>query len=65
MVGRNKKKSFSFIKDKVRKKLQRWKSMNLSKACKEMLIKSVAQFVPNCVMGVDLWEDFERMMNSF
>ena len=42
LVGRKKYHTFSFIKDKVWKKLQGWKGKMLSRARKEILIKAVA-----------------------
>ena len=52
LVGRAKYQTFSFLKDKVWKKLQGWKGMMLSRAEKEVLIKVVAQSIPTYTMGV-------------
>ena len=52
LVGRTKYQIFSFLKDKVWKKLQGWKGMMLSRAEKEVLIKVVAQSIPTYTMGV-------------
>ncbi|KAH9656150.1 reverse transcriptase domain-containing protein [Citrus sinensis] len=69
-VGRNKKEVFSYIRDRVWQKLHSW-SMNFSSgAGKEILLKTVAQAIPNYAMQVyllplDLCKDLETMMNSF
>ena len=70
MVGKNKKAIFSFIKDKVWKRIQGWKRRMLSKAGKEILLKTVVQAIPMYVMSVfllpiSLCTELERMMNSF
>ena len=52
LVGRSKYQTFSFLKDRVWKKLQGWKGKLLSKAGKEVLIKAIAQSVPTYTMGV-------------
>ena len=41
LVGKNKKASFNYIKDRVWKKLQGWKEKLLSQAGREILIKAV------------------------
>ena len=51
LVGRNRKASFSAIKDKLSKKLEGWKGKLLSKASKEILIKLVAQAIPTYTMS--------------
>jgi len=50
VFGRSKKVIFSFVKDRVWKKLKGWKERCLSRAGKEVLIKAVAQAIPNYVM---------------
>ncbi|KAL0006567.1 hypothetical protein SO802_008069 [Lithocarpus litseifolius] len=52
LIGRAKYHTFSFIKDRVWKKLQGWKGMLLSRARKEILIKAVAQSIPTYTMSV-------------
>lgn len=70
LVDRSKKAIFNFIKDRIWKKCQAWSARSLSRAGKEVLIKSVAQAIPSYCMGVilipsSLCEEIERMMNSF
>jgi hypothetical protein len=70
MIGRSKKAIFSYLKDRIRKKCQSWSARSLSRAGKEVLIKSVAQVIPSYCMGAfliptSLCEERERMMNSF
>ncbi|KAK9993463.1 hypothetical protein SO802_023166 [Lithocarpus litseifolius] len=52
LIGRAKYHIFSFLKDRIWKKLQGWKGMLLSKAGKEILIKAVAQSKPTNSMSV-------------
>ena len=52
LVGRSKYQTFSFLKDRVWKKIQGWKGQLLSKSRKEVLIKAVAQSIPTYTMGV-------------
>lgn len=62
-------KSFNFIRDRVWERLQSWKLKLLSRDKKELLLKSMIQFIPNHYMGVyllplELCNELERMMNS-
>ena len=52
LIGRAKYQAFSFLKDRVWKKLQEWIGMMLSRAGKEVFIKVVAQSIPTYIMGV-------------
>jgi len=52
LVGRKKYHTFSYLKDRIWKKLQGWKGKMLSKAGKEILIKAVAQSIPTYTMSV-------------
>lgn len=51
LVETSKKRTFSFLKDKLRKKIEGWNVKCLSKAGKAILIQSVAQAVPSYVMS--------------
>lgn len=50
-VGRSKKNTFAYLKERVWKKIQGWKEKLLSRAGKEILIKAVAQAIPTFAMG--------------
>ncbi|GAU16215.1 hypothetical protein TSUD_298470 [Trifolium subterraneum] len=50
-IGRSKNHAFSFIQDKVWKKLKGWKEKNLSFAGRGTLIKAVAQAIPTYLMS--------------
>ena len=54
LIGRDKYNTFTYLKDRVWKKLQGWKGMLLSRASKEILIKAVAQSIPTYTMSVFL-----------
>ncbi|WJX27814.1 hypothetical protein P8452_16597 [Trifolium repens] len=49
--GRSKKVIFSFVMDRIWKKVKGWKERCLSKAGKETLIKAVAQAIPNYILS--------------
>ncbi|XP_050211436.1 uncharacterized protein LOC126661625 [Mercurialis annua] len=51
MVGRSKKPIFDFLKDRLHKRISGWKEKFLSKAGKEVLIKSIAQSIPTYIMS--------------
>ncbi|GAU38494.1 hypothetical protein TSUD_64740 [Trifolium subterraneum] len=70
MVGRSKKAIFSYIKDCIWKRINSWRGRALSKAGKEMMIKSVLQAIPSYVMSMfilpaSLIHDIEKMINAF
>jgi hypothetical protein len=70
MIRRRKKDIFNFIKDRVWKKINSWSSKSLSKAGREVLIKSVLQSIPTYFMSIftipsSLCDEIEKMMNSF
>uniref|UniRef100_A0A803P8S6 Reverse transcriptase domain-containing protein n=1 Tax=Cannabis sativa TaxID=3483 RepID=A0A803P8S6_CANSA len=69
-MGRNKTTALGYLRDRVRRKLQGWDSKILSRAGKEVLIKSVAQALPSYAMSVFLlpWEisrDIESLLAKF
>jgi hypothetical protein len=77
MIGRNKKAIFEqysvlgyAFKDRMWKKIQSWSGKHLSKAGREVLVKSVAQSIPTYCMSTvllpdTLGDELERMINSF
>ena len=70
MVGRNKKASLNYIKDRVWGKLQWWKEKLLSQAGKEVLLKVVVQAIPTFAMScfhlrVGLCQDIEMLIRKF
>ncbi|GAU36575.1 hypothetical protein TSUD_362450 [Trifolium subterraneum] len=70
MVGKSKKAIFSFIKDRIWKRINSWRGRALSKAGKEIMIKSVLQAIPSYVMSMfilptSLIDDIEKMINAF
>lgn len=54
IVGRNKSSIFGFLKEKLQNRLQGRESKMLPKGGKEVLLKTVAQTLPNYAMGVFL-----------
>jgi hypothetical protein len=70
MIGRNCTAVFAYVKDRVWQKINSWSSKCLSKAGREVMIKSVLQAIPSYVMSIFLLPDtiistIENMMNSF
>ncbi|GAU14651.1 hypothetical protein TSUD_97150 [Trifolium subterraneum] len=70
MVGRSKKTIFSYIKDRIWRRINSWRGRALSKAGKEIMIKSVLQAIPSYVMSMfilpaSLIDDIEKMINAF
>ena len=52
LISCGKYQTFSFLKDRVWKKLQGWKGVMLSRVGKEVLIKAVVQSLPTYTIGV-------------
>ncbi|PNX98658.1 ribonuclease H, partial [Trifolium pratense] len=70
MVGRSKKATFGYIKDRMWRKINSWRGRALSKAGKDVMIKSVLQAIPSYIMSIflipdSIINDIERMLNSF
>ncbi|KAK2414453.1 hypothetical protein QL285_037042 [Trifolium repens] len=54
MIGRKKKEVFAYIKDRIWKRINSWRGRTLSRAGKEVMIKSVLQAIPSYIMSVYL-----------
>ena len=70
LVGRNKKKSFSVIKERIWKKLKGWKEKLLSQAGREVLIKAIIQVIPTYTMSCfklpkSLVQEIESLIRKF
>ena len=70
LVGRRKKASFNFIKEKVWRKLQGWEEKLLSQAGREILIKAVVQAISTYTMScfklpLGLWNELESLIRKF
>lgn len=69
LIGRNKKADFNYIKDRLWKKLNSWRGRVLSGARREIMLKSVAQVVPNYGMSIYLflesWVDSLQKNDEF
>jgi len=70
IVGKNRRASLNYIKDRIWNKLQGWKEKLLSQAGKEVLLKAVVQAIPIFVMGcfklpVGLCRDIEILIWKF
>ena len=69
-VGKGKKASFNYIKEKVWRKLQGWEGKLLSQAGREVLIKLVIQAIPTYTMGclkipIGLCNEIEGLIKKF
>ncbi|XP_075665535.1 uncharacterized protein LOC142635224 [Castanea sativa] len=70
VVGRKRKASLNYIKERVWNKLQGWKERLLSQAGREVLLKAVMQVIPTYAMScfklpVALCEDIEKLIRKF
>ncbi|XP_058722436.1 uncharacterized mitochondrial protein AtMg00310-like [Vicia villosa] len=70
MIGRSKKATFAYIKDRIWNRINSWKGRSLSKAGKEIMIKYVLQAIPSYIMSLFILleaviQDIERMLNAF
>ena len=70
LVGRDKKASFDYIKERVWRKLQRWEEKLLSQARREVLIKVVVQAIPTSTMccfklPLELCHEIEGLIRKF
>ena len=70
VVGRKKKESLVYIKERIWGKLQGWKEKLLSQAGREVLLKAVVQAIPTFAMGcfklpLSLCHDIEVMIKNF
>lgn len=70
MVGANKYRTFEEIKDKVWNWISNWKNTFLSKANKEVLLKSVIQAIPTYAMSLfrlpqKICKDIASLMSKF
>lgn len=70
LVGRNKREILGFIKSRIVNRIHTWSHRFLSKAGKEILLKSVIQAIPSFAMSVFLLpvvlvKEIERVMNGF
>lgn len=52
MIGRNRTSVFAYVKDRVWHKINTWSSKCLSKAGREVMIKSVLHAIPSYVMSI-------------
>lgn len=70
LIGKSKKNVFNFLKDRVWERIEGCHSKLLSKAGKDVLIRSVAQSIPSYCMSYflllkTLCEEIQRMLNGF
>ncbi|XP_019179229.1 PREDICTED: uncharacterized protein LOC109174447 [Ipomoea nil] len=70
VVGRNKKLVFAYIEQKLKQRFGTWNKRLLSRAGKEVLLKSVAQAMPTYTMSIflipiTLCASLERLMNIY
>lgn len=69
-LSRNKTVVFGYLKDRIQKRVEGWDKKFLSRAGKEILVKTVAQSIPSYAMGVfllpkDLSRNMEQQLAKF
>ncbi|XP_062103848.1 uncharacterized protein LOC133814961 [Humulus lupulus] len=69
-MGRNKSAILGFLKERIRSRIQSWDGKLLSRAGKEVLLKTVVQSLPNYAMNVfllplEMCKEVESMMSGF
>ncbi|XP_019155030.1 PREDICTED: uncharacterized protein LOC109151885 [Ipomoea nil] len=69
-IGRNKKHVFAYIGEKIAQRIGSWNKKLLSRACKEILLKTVVQAMPTFSMSVFLLNEstclaIQRVMNRY
>ena len=70
LVGKRKKASFNYIKERVWRKLQGWEGKLLSQSGREVLLKAVIQAIPTYTMGcfkfpIGLCNEIEVLIKKF
>ena len=70
IIGKSKVEIFAEIKERVERKLSRWKEKMLSVGGQEILIKAIAQAIPTYTMSCfqipkSLCDEIEVMMRKF
>ena len=70
LIGKGKKASFNYIKERIWRKLQGWEGKLLSQAGREVLIKALIQAIPSYTMGcfklpIGLCNEIEVMIWKF
>lgn len=68
LIGRNKKEILGFIKNKITQRMKSWNHKFLSRAGREVLLKSIIQAIPSFAMKVfllpkGLITEIKRIMN--
>ena len=70
LIGRNKNAAFDYLREKIRGQIQGWSKRFLSRAGKEIMLKTIIQIISSYVMSVfriphSLCDLLEKIMNSY
>ena len=70
LIGRNKTDAFDYLRERIRGRIQGWSKRFLSRAGKEIMLKTVIQMILSYVMSVfriphSLCDVLEKIMNSY